>query len=354
MTALILPVAGKSSRFPEMRPKWLLTMNDGKLMFEYSIQKLDLEVVSRIVLVALAEHEGVYFEKKMIEKILSRYANKVDVVLLKEPTTSQSQTVAEGVKRTNIKGPIFVKDCDNVFTARVGEANTVAYVDLHDCEQIKPGNKSYIQFDRMNNVSNIVEKKIISEYFCCGGYQFASASEFVSTFHALQTQLPHKDEIYISHIIYQLILSGHQFSATKATDFIDIGTADEYHRINKNSAVIFCDVDGVLCENGSKFSDNGWNTPTINENVDYLVALQRKRNLKVVITTSRPSSERSDLEEKLKSRGLDVLSYVMDLPHAQRVLINDFAQTNNYPVAHAINIPRNARNLRDYLKWLEI
>jgi hypothetical protein len=25
---LILPVAGKSSRFPNMRPKWLLTMPD--------------------------------------------------------------------------------------------------------------------------------------------------------------------------------------------------------------------------------------------------------------------------------------------------------------------------------------
>ena len=34
MKTLILPVPGRSSRFPGMRPKWLLTMPDGKLMLE--------------------------------------------------------------------------------------------------------------------------------------------------------------------------------------------------------------------------------------------------------------------------------------------------------------------------------
>ena len=36
--SLIIPVAGKSSRYPGMRPKWLLTMPDGKLMLEKSIE----------------------------------------------------------------------------------------------------------------------------------------------------------------------------------------------------------------------------------------------------------------------------------------------------------------------------
>ena len=34
MKNLILPVAGQSSRYPNMRPKWLITMPDGKLMIE--------------------------------------------------------------------------------------------------------------------------------------------------------------------------------------------------------------------------------------------------------------------------------------------------------------------------------
>ncbi len=56
MFTLILPVAGRSSRFPNMRPKWLLTMPDGKLMIEKSVEQIDLAVFDRVVIVCLKEH----------------------------------------------------------------------------------------------------------------------------------------------------------------------------------------------------------------------------------------------------------------------------------------------------------
>ena len=37
MITLIIPCAGKSSRYPDIRPKWLFTHPDGKLMLEKSI-----------------------------------------------------------------------------------------------------------------------------------------------------------------------------------------------------------------------------------------------------------------------------------------------------------------------------
>ena len=40
---LLLPVAGKSSRFPGLRPKWLLTLPNGQLMIERSLSGLKLE-----------------------------------------------------------------------------------------------------------------------------------------------------------------------------------------------------------------------------------------------------------------------------------------------------------------------
>lgn len=353
MTTLILPVAGRSSRFPNMRPKWLLTMPSGELMFEYSISKLDLQHVTKIVLVALAEHEDKFFKKSIIEKILLKYCENVEIISLSNATNSQSETVVEAIQRSKTSGPIFIKDCDNVFSLEIASTNAVAFIDLHNCEEITPGNKSYIQLDRMKNVTNIVEKKIISEFFCCGGYQFASAQEFVSNFNELAKSLPHTNEIYVSHVIYKMILDGSQFIAQKATDFCDIGTSREYFKIAKSSGVIFCDVDGVLCENGSKFSENGWDTAVISENVDYLVELQNKQGVEVIITTSRPFSERAALEKKLLTHGLNVKQFVMDLPHAQRILVNDFASTNTFPAAHSVNLPRNATNLKEYLKWLE-
>ena len=56
MNTLILPVAGRSSRYGLSRPKWLLTMPSGELMFEYSISKLDFKNFSKILLVCLDEH----------------------------------------------------------------------------------------------------------------------------------------------------------------------------------------------------------------------------------------------------------------------------------------------------------
>ena len=56
MKILILPVAGKSARYPGMRPKWLLTMPNGKLMIEQSVSKIDCEKFDKVYVVALKEH----------------------------------------------------------------------------------------------------------------------------------------------------------------------------------------------------------------------------------------------------------------------------------------------------------
>ena len=37
---------------------------------------------------------------------------------------------------------------------------------------------------------------------------------------------------------------------------------------------------------------------------------------------------------------------IMGLPHAKRLLINDFSETNSFPTAEAINIYRNSSDLR--------
>ena len=44
MNTLLIPCAGKSNRFPNMKPKWMLTHPDGKLMIEkYLTGKLTAE-----------------------------------------------------------------------------------------------------------------------------------------------------------------------------------------------------------------------------------------------------------------------------------------------------------------------
>ncbi len=69
----------------------------------------------------------------------------------------------------------------------------------------------------------------------------------------------------------------------------------------------------------------------------------------IVITTSRSSSEKEYIREFLLKFEIKVHEIICDLNHSERVLINDFFDTNKYPTATSINIPRNG-DLSIYLK----
>jgi len=55
MSTLIIPCAGRSTRFPNSRPKWSLTHPYGDLMFIQSIKGLDLSKYSEVVSVFLKD-----------------------------------------------------------------------------------------------------------------------------------------------------------------------------------------------------------------------------------------------------------------------------------------------------------
>ncbi len=68
---LLLPVAGRSSRFPGMRPKWLLTLPDGKLMIEKSLSGIYLTNITEVVVIMLEEHNK-YISYKNIHDALKK------------------------------------------------------------------------------------------------------------------------------------------------------------------------------------------------------------------------------------------------------------------------------------------
>jgi len=55
MTTLIIPCAGKSSRYPGEKPKWLFTHPDGKLMLEKSIEPFFNESYIKKKIVAITK-----------------------------------------------------------------------------------------------------------------------------------------------------------------------------------------------------------------------------------------------------------------------------------------------------------
>ena len=53
--------------------------------------------------------------------------------------------------------------------------------------------------------------------------------------------------------------------------------------------------------------------------------------------------------KNLNEQGFKDYVLIMNLPHAKRILINDFAPTNPFPSAISINMLRNASNLKEFL-----
>ncbi len=346
---LIVPAAGRSSRYPGMRPKWLLTLPDGRLMVEHCAAGLPLEAFDRIVITCLREHVQEYLGEAALDQIRQAYGRPdLEFLVLDAPTRSQAETVATTIQRARVTGGVFVKDCDNRFALDEVGGDRIAVVDLNDVDGVDARSKSYVTADPLGYAVNIVEKQVISHRFCCGGYGFGDAREFVEHFE----RISHADEVYVSHVIYSMILAGAKFRISAARDYQDWGTAREFRRHAARHLVLFCDIDGVLLKNGGRFSPQGWRTPGLEANLKALADLQRRHPVHLVITSSRPDSERAYVEPLLADYGVRADHWLMGLPHARRVLVNDFSASNPYPSAMALNLERDAQTLGALLESL--
>ena len=347
---LLLPVSGKSTRYPDMRPKWLLTFPNGQLMIERSLSGLNLDNINEIVLIMLKEHTKHIKEDFIINTLSSSIGSKIKVTvqLLNNQTPSQPSTIVKYLKSQKDDFSFYIKDSDNYFNFMPIEGNSVTFIPLDSLDYIDANSKSYISVNRFNEVELVAEKKVISDKFCCGGYSFKSSEEFIKTYKDLggDSNL----DLYVSHIIQKNLLDGIKYEALEAQNYEDYGTSKDFFRYTSQVNSIFCDFDGVLVQNSSKFAEPAWDYIPNEENLKHIFkVLEKSSDSRLIITTSRPSKEKQNIIDFLKKYSITTHHVVTDLPHCQRILVNDFSKTNPYPSAKAINIPRDSSNLSNYL-----
>jgi len=350
MRTLLVPMAGRSSRFPNLRPKWQLTHPmTNRFMVTEAILGLNLDFFDNIYFICLQEHEDKYHFMKGFVSELDELGlrEKSNIVLLPEQTQSQSETVYTFLSGQKLEGFVFIKDSDGFYRCDVEERNQVAYFDLNDMDNINAKAKSYVELDINNVLTNIVEKKVISSTFSSGGYGFADAKEFCSTYEKLQDM---EGECYISHVVFEMMLNGSTFYGTKTSDFKDWGTLDAWNKYKSQYKCLFVDIDGTLVTNSSiHFPPYVGSGEPLTENIEYLANLYESGKVKIILTTSRPNRLRQITLAELQSKGIPYDELIMGLPHCQRVLVNDFAKSNPYPSATAINMPRNQDILKEFL-----
>lgn len=353
MYNLIVPCAGESSRFPNMRPKWLLSHPNGNMMLIEGLKGLKLDNFDYIYIVVLKEHIDKYNcidgINKSMQNLLSIYQKTIEyyIIILDDKTNSQPETVVRAIESFNISGAIYIKDSDSYFFDNNNYiGNAVCTYSLYDMEMSNPKNKSYIYTDDNDIITNIVEKKIIGSEFCVGGYIFSDAKDFVSYYKQL---CMHKN-LYVSHIIYSMIINGFKFKQIKVKDFKDWGTLETWNLYKSEYMTLFIDLDGTLVNNSAEYTSPFWGeTKAITKNVQKIRQLYDSGKVQIIITTSRKSSHKKITEEQLKRENIPYHNIIFDILHTKRIIINDYAHTNIYPSCDSINIPRNSDILGDLL-----
>jgi hypothetical protein len=346
---IIVPCGGRSTRFPNLRPKFLLVNPNGSLMLMDSISKINTSGCSIIVSV-MKEHE----EKYKIGEMLSKFFPQMNIRLcvLDKPTGSQSETAYETIKAMDVRTPFLIKDSDNRFRMdNVQEPyNYVAVERLENFGAVNASNKSYAVCDSSGLISNIEEKKVVSNTFSTGGYFFTDPKEFCRAFDELRTQVSGR-EIYVSMLINHMIFSHKaKFKIKQISEYDDIGTYTEWIAFKEKTKAYFIDIDGVIVKNGGEFFKPYWGeTEGIPENIEVINRLHAQGS-QIILTTSRKEGYRKATEAQMKKFGVKYDMLVMGLMHSSRVLVNDFSLTNPFPSAEAVSLERDSNTLDRYIK----
>jgi hypothetical protein len=351
MKNLIIPAAGLSSRFPNMKPKWLLTHPNGNMMFIQSVSGLNLKEFDNIYLFSLTSTLDKYSKIRdgIKRNFFENFNRNIEIVELDKQTNSQSQTVYEGIKKSKLNGSILIKDSDNYFECSNFEKNSICYSSIEDTNIRNIQNKSYLTFDSQKKLLNIVEKRVIGSHFSVGGYYFSDQNIFLKTYEKIR-HLEGMSEVYISNIVNELILNDAEFNCKQVSSYKDWGTLEDWEIYKSNYKTFFIDIDGVLLKNGSDYFDLNWaDTPVLEKNVNYINNLNKKYNCQIILTTARKESYREKTIEQLKKINLKFDHIIFNLYHSKRIIINDFSNTNKYPTCEAINLERDKDNLEDYL-----
>jgi len=344
MRTLIIPCAGKSTRFPGMKPKWLLTHPDGSLMIEKSLSGVDIDAFDKVIITIVKQHAEQYEAEYILKSIFTEPKFKIHV--LDDFTSSPCETIYKTLVDNNVQGAFIVKDSDNYVKFDIPDtfSNFVVGLDLNKFRNVSNiTGKSFILLNEQDMLTDIIEKKVVSNIICVGVYSFKDVEEFKKAYFDLLKENIGQNELFISHIIsYKLANRNVVFDYVEASGYEDWGTLQDWEETQKKHRTYFIDIDGVILKNTGKYGKINWsnNREIIPENIETIKKLE-KYGAQIVLTTSRTEEYRSIIDEICKEHGLKYHALILGCNHSRRILINDFASTNPYPSCEAINIPRN-------------
>jgi hypothetical protein len=187
------------------------------------------------------------FFERQFDCLEPRQLRKLEFLYADCQSNDACETISLAIRKCNISGPIYVKDADGSFEAdeifggnyvhftsiiKEDDRETASLTSHFRPDLVDAMFKSYVTFQWDNLVSNISYGSLNSSNFCCGGFSFLEAEQFVEAVDSLRTLLSSSSleddtddmKLKVVDVVFHLCCQGHLFFGMKAKDYNDWGS----------------------------------------------------------------------------------------------------------------------------------
>ena len=219
--SLIVPIAADKPEYESHIP-FVFRMDDSGTMYCLkAILGMELSAFENIYITILKKHDAKYGIAGMLRLQIERLnLRNVHICVLETSTRNQADTIYHTIKQEGITGATYIKDADGYFKSEIVVQNGVAVCPIEKLPVLNPQHKSYVKVDNLFYITNIIEKRVISHLINAGGYCFEDATLFCEYYERVSKT---NGKLYLSHIVYSMLLDKIDFRPTIVENFEDWG-----------------------------------------------------------------------------------------------------------------------------------
>ena len=207
-------MAGRGSRFSNagyLLPKPLIQIH-GQPMIRYVINNLRPNQPHRFIFLCLQDH----IDKYRIDKLLKSWEPGCEIVVVDQVTEGAACTVLLAKNLINCDEGLMIANSDQWVDIDIN-----AYLDSIKVSQLDglimtmwadDPKWSFIRINQQERITEVVEKKVISNEATVGIYNFARGADFVrAAEHMIAKELSVNGEYYVAPAYNELISAGQVF-----------------------------------------------------------------------------------------------------------------------------------------------
>ena len=227
----VIPMAGKGQRFIDAgykEPKMLIKAK-GKTLLEWSLDSLPFELCSKLIFIALTEHETKWGISEFIKE---KYSGKWELIIhfIDQTTQGQAETVLKAESMIKKEEALLIFNIDTYFDSP-NLKNQLVRTDIDGVLGSFKDTSPRFSFAKTGPggfISYVTEKDPVSDNALTGLYFFSKANDFLDIAKkCIDNDEKTKGEFYIAPMYNKLIANNKKYILDQCEKHFILGTPGE-------------------------------------------------------------------------------------------------------------------------------